>query len=289
MLNDLSPGAVRGTAHAHPADHDLVSSHLALVGHLVREVHGRVPRHVDRDDLTGAGYEALVLAARAWDAQRGVSFARYASVRIRGALLDQLRGLDWASRSVRRRARDIDHTRSRLAVELGRNPSDTELSQATGLSIAGLSSQAADLARSVVLSTQAFDDEQLDGLVSRHAVDPLAVVENREKMAYLADAVATLPDRLRAVVEGTFFHDRTLVDLAGELGVSESRVCQLRVEALGLLKEAMNHALEPDLVATTERPHGCAARRRDAYFAEVAAHRTFRERLSPTPTRTDVA
>src|SRR2546430_16513483 len=87
---------------------DLVRAHLPLVGHLVRELLGRVPAHVSRDDLVSAGMAALATAAKGYDPARGTSFGGFASVRIRGALLDELRGLDWASRSVRARARPID-------------------------------------------------------------------------------------------------------------------------------------------------------------------------------------
>ena len=96
-MNDAAPDA--------PDTDQLVTTNIALVGHLVRESMSRLPGHVHRDDLTSAGMTALVQAARSWDPERGVPFVRYASTRIRGAILDELRGIDWASRSVRRRAR----------------------------------------------------------------------------------------------------------------------------------------------------------------------------------------
>src|SRR6476659_9976245 len=93
---------------------ELVTSNLPLVGHVVRDTMMRVPGHVDRDDLTSAGLVALVKAGRSFDPERGVPFARYAATRIRGAVLDELRAVDWAPRSVRRRARDLDQARARL-------------------------------------------------------------------------------------------------------------------------------------------------------------------------------
>ncbi|MFY0407002.1 sigma-70 family RNA polymerase sigma factor [Solicola sp. PLA-1-18] len=282
-MNLLSQPVVSDPATQVDVD-DLVRQHMPLVGHLVRDLHSRVPSHVDRDDLTGTGLAALVAAARAWDAERGVSFARYASIRVRGALLDELRGLDWASRSVRRRAREIDEARSRVAGQIGRNPTDAELSAATGLSLRELASHADDVSRSVVLSMQTFEDDQVDGLVSRRAPGADVLLEQREKMAYLRDAVDTLPTRLRTVVEGWFLQDRSMADIAADLGVSESRVSQMRAEALALLKDGMNSALAPEMVPSAARPDGCAARRRESYFAEVAAHRSFRERLAaPAP------
>ena len=109
-MNDAAPSPATVDADA------LVTSHMALVGHLVRETMSRLPAHVNRDDLTSAGLAALVQASRSYDEERGVPFTRYATTRIRGAILDELRGIDWASRSVRRRAREIDETRSRLAT-----------------------------------------------------------------------------------------------------------------------------------------------------------------------------
>src|SRR5215207_7039514 len=112
-----------------------VTNNMALVGHIVRESMGRLPGHVSRDDLTSAGFTALVQAARSYDEARGVPFARYAATRVRGAILDELRGIDWASRSVRRRARDLDATRAQLSSILGRAPSTTEVAEAVGMTL----------------------------------------------------------------------------------------------------------------------------------------------------------
>ena len=102
----LSPAPEAPTTTPDPDS--LVAQHLPLVGHIVRETAARVPSHVDKDDLSSAGMIALVNASRAFDAERGIPFARYAATRIRGAIVDELRSLDWASRSVRRRGREID-------------------------------------------------------------------------------------------------------------------------------------------------------------------------------------
>src|SRR4051812_49144908 len=103
----------------------LVRDNMALVGHMVREMLFKVPAHVHRDDLASAGYAALVTAARAYDSGRGIPFGRFAAVRVRGALLDELRSMDWASRSVRARARRAEVARQELTAQLGRTPSPT--------------------------------------------------------------------------------------------------------------------------------------------------------------------
>jgi RNA polymerase sigma factor FliA len=104
-------------------------------------------------------------------------------------------------------------------------------------------------------------------------------------VAYLHDAITHLPERLRIVVEGYFFRDLPMADLAAELGVSESRVSQLRAEAIVLMRGAMNAALEPGLAERHERPDGCAARRKEAYYASVAAHRSYSARLGSSHLR----
>lgn len=248
-----------------------IIGHMPLVGHIVRETMSRVPSHVSRDDLVSAGLTALVQAAQAYDESRGVPFERYAATRIRGAVLDGLRAIDWASRSVRRRARDLDDTRSRLAGMLGRNPTAAEVASAAGMSEQELKANEDDIARAQVLSLQASTTMSLDELLPARAPSPEAMVEHKEQLTYLVEAIKELPERLRIVVEDYFFAERPMADIAADLGVTDSRVSQMRAEALRLLRDALNHALEPSLVSDEGKPGGCANRRREAYFAAVAA------------------
>jgi RNA polymerase sigma factor for flagellar operon FliA len=270
------------TSPATPDDDSLVRQHLPLVGHIVRETMARVPAHVSRDDLTSAGLTALVQAARSYDAERGVSFSRYASTRVRGAILDELRSVDWASRSVRRRARQVDDVRNTLAAQLGRLPSDAEVASALGVGVEDIAANEEDVSRAVVMSLQGFGETPIDDMLASHIPGPEDLIEHREKVAYLQDAVAQLPERLRTVVQGYFYGEQPMAEIAAELGVTESRVSQMRAEALALLKDAMNSALEPSNVTPHARPNGCAARRREAYFAAVATHRSYASRLVPT-------
>lgn len=249
---------------------EMITSHMPLVGHIVRETMGRVPTHVSRDDLTSAGLTALVQAAQAFDADRGVPFGRYAATRIRGAILDELRSVDWASRSVRRRARDLDETRNALATSLGRTPTAAEVASASGLTPDEIAANTEDLARAQVLSLQASQESSLDDLLPSGGPTPLEMVEHRERLQYMVHAIAELPERLRTVVQEYFLAERPMSEIADELGVSESRVSQMRAEALVLLRDAINQQLDPDLVAPAPRPDGCAARRRESYFAAVA-------------------
>jgi len=279
------------TEHAgDPRADELITSHMPLVGHIVRETMGRVPSHVSRDDLTSAGLTALVQAAQAYDAERGVPFERYAATRIRGAILDELRSVDWASRSVRRRARDLEETRTRLAGVLGRTPTVAEVATALGMSVDEVVANDEDVSRAQVLSLQGSTSASLDELVPTRAPSPEALVEHQERLTYLLEAITELPERLRVVVQDYFFHERPMADIAADLGVTDSRISQMRAEALVLLRDALNHALDPSLVKPAAKPNGCAARRRETYFAAVAArHAEGSRRAVPWPGAVDAA
>lgn len=249
----------------------LITRHIPVVTHIVRETLGRVPSHVNRDDLTSAGLAALVQASKSFESERGVPFARYAATRVRGAILDELRGIDWASRSVRRRARDLDATRSQLAGILGRMPSPQEVADAVGMTMAEIAQNEDDIARAQVLSLQGAQDASLEDMLPSGGPTPEQLLEHRERLTYLIEAVAELPERLRIVISDYFLEERPMAEIAAELGVTESRVSQMRAEALVLLRDALNHELDPSQLQPHARPQGSAARRRDAYFAAVAA------------------
>jgi RNA polymerase sigma factor for flagellar operon FliA len=261
---------------------DLVRSHMPLVGHLVRETLSRVPAHVSRDDLLSAGYAALVAAARGFDEDRGVPFPRFAATRIRGALLDELRGLDWASRSVRQRARRTDSARQELTAELGRNPSAVEVAERLGCTVDDIESADDDVQRAVVFSLQGFATAGAEDLVTEPSPGPEELLVRRERLGYLRHAVDALPDRLRAVVLGYFFEERPMAQIARELGVTESRVSQLRSEALGLLRDGLNTHLDPALATENTDMQGCVARRRAAYYQAIATRGTLASRLAIT-------
>jgi RNA polymerase sigma factor FliA len=261
---------------------DVVQEHMPLVGHLVREMLARVPAHVNRDDLMSAGYAALVHAARGFDAGRGVPFARFAAARVRGALLDELRGLDWASRSVRQRARRTDAARQELTAELGRTPSAAEVAERLGCSVEDIESGDDDVHRAVVFSLQGFATASADDMVTEPSAGPEEMLIRRERLGYLQDAVEALPERLRVVVRGYFFEERPMARIAADLGVTESRVSQLRAEALGLLRDGLNTHLEPGLAAQNPPKEGCVARRRAAYYDQIATRGTVRSRLART-------
>jgi len=268
----------------------LVRENVGLVGHLAREAAARLPRHLDSDDLVGAGSLALVQAARSFDPALGVPFARFASTRIRGAMIDHMRQRDWATRSVRSRARSIATASEELTKALHRAPTEAELAAAAGMTEPEVREVLAGTDRASLLSLDplAVGDDGLGAGLQDHAPGPEAALVAAERLGYLRDAIAELPDRARLVVTGYYLEDRQVTEIAEELGVTQSRASQLRSEGLDLLKEALSKLLEDDAragegasVPGRADGDGVRARRRDAYVAAVA-------RRSDVRTRADV-
>jgi RNA polymerase sigma factor for flagellar operon FliA len=259
----------------------LICEHLPLVGHLVREVLVRLPPHVLRDELVSAGALALVQAARTFDSTLGVPFGRFAARRIRGALLDELRGMDWASRSVRRRARSLESLKSQLSVTLGRSPTTAELASTSGLTVSQLVRHERDVVVAAVTSWHVIEETDNEYLACRDAVEPVDVLLDRERLAYVADAVTSLPPRLRVVIDGYFLKQRPMADLAAVLGVTESRISQMRAEGLELLRHALTTLLDENI--SVDARGSVARRRRAAYVRQVAGVRHPHARLAYVP------
>ncbi len=265
MLAVVAPRPVGNTSEVG----ELVEQHLALVDVLVAERLRNVPRHVRRDDLMSAGMLALVLSAGAYDPNRGVTFQSFAAFRIRGALIDELRAMDWASRSVRCRAREVETIRARLTTTLGRPPGNHELADAMRISTRELDEVHADLARASVLSLQGLVAHGLPDTPANHAECPESLILYRERMGYLHDAIAALPQRLRFVVVAHFFEQRQMRDIAVDLSVTQSRVSQMCTEAMTLIRDGMNSQLDPDALGSLAQT-GRAGATRLAYYQAIA-------------------
>ena len=250
---------------------DLITAHMPLVGYIVREIAVRLPRHVDLGDLHSAGLLGLVQAAQAFDATRGVPFKRYANTRVRGAVVDELRSRSWASRSVRQAGRQRDEAIEVLSAMLGRTPTQAEVAEHLGVTAAALDAMEDDLHRTTVLSLDAAPSpESFEAAMPHEEPTPEGELLRSEEHRYLHAAVAELPDRLRTVVTMYYLQGKPMADIAAVLDVTESRVSQMRAQALDLIKDGMNASLEPDRVGASDRPGGCVDRRRTAYFAAVA-------------------
>lgn len=275
MAETLTPGQQRR-----------FNDHLCIVQFMVTDLLRRVPGYIQRDDLYSAGMLGLLCAVRAYDETRDAKFSTFVRVRIQGALLDELRSLDWASRRVRQQARQVESAAEHLSNQLRRVPTAEEIGKCAGIHNDQIHRLKADLHRATVLS---FDGAPVDAnrtlldvlAIHQDHLDPAEQLEQRELTAYVRDAVANLPERLRRVVVGYFLEERPMAELAVELGVTESRISHMRSEALTLMAEAIRSVTGEE--KPTNDDTGVAFRRRSAYYAAVAATSDFRSRLAKTP------
>lgn len=278
------------TADAAPTRDSLIVGNLPLVGHVVAEIMSKVPSHVDRDDLAGAGVEGLVQAADTWRPGTGVPFGAFARTRVRGAMVDELRRVDWASRGARSRARTAAETTERLAAGLGRVPQVHEIADAMGVAPAEVHAVRAETHRSWVRSLSepigaaadgtpaTAEDTLVDGGLTPEEHTVLA-----ERIGALRHAVELLPERVREAVRGHYFDDEPMADIAGRLGVTESRVSQLRAEGIELLRAAMaagGGQEEPVRETAVLGVPRQMSRREAAYVASVASSACARSNVS---------
>ena len=220
---------------------------------LVKFVAGRVgsglPRNVDQNDLVSFGTFGLIDAVDKFEPERGFKFETYAVNRIKGAILDELRHLDWVPRSVRSRAREIQRTMAELNHKYQRTPSEEEVAAAMDLPLDTLRDQLGEIATLgfVALDELLNPSERDSGSMSEMIADPAAIdpsgsFEREETRYMLADSINRLPDRERLVLTLYYYEGLTLAEIGGVLNVTESRICQIHTKAVMSLR---NRFIEP--------------------------------------------
>ncbi|MCW3488726.1 sigma-70 family RNA polymerase sigma factor [Dethiobacter alkaliphilus] len=215
----------------------LVEKYLPLVRlHAGRLALG-LPAHVNRDDLLQAGMLGLLEALQRFDPARGVKFESFAALRIRGAMLDELRRLCWVPRSVVREMREMDRAVQELATQLGREPDEEEIAEKMGITIPHLRKITGMINSSSLLSLEdtllavpAVDGPEVE------ALDRLIAAEDRQR---LAEAIGQLPERHQQLLALYYQEDLTLKEVGLVLGVTESRVCQLHARIITRLRTAL--------------------------------------------------
>jgi RNA polymerase sigma factor for flagellar operon FliA len=284
--------ATRVVTPLSPEQKDLVGQHIELVRHVVFQVSVNFPRHVDRLELEAAGRLGLVDAASRFDPSREIPFDRFAAQRIRGAILDNVRSQDWAPRSVRNLARRVESAEQAFASQHGRNPSDRELAEVLEMATDELTAFRDKHFQGVVLALE-YDmndgDEDLtlvEVLADTREVDPLEALLRNEDMSIVGDAVLLLPERHRHVIVSYFLQRKTSDQIAKELGVTESRVSQLRSEGLERIRDAVEaQYVELDGEESSALPIGRVQRRVARYVADVANQTGWKDRLTVTDLR----
>ncbi|HKT23844.1 MAG TPA: FliA/WhiG family RNA polymerase sigma factor [Terriglobales bacterium] len=229
------------SAHLSTRDR-LLLEHLPLVRYIASSIHARLPQHVPIDDLVQAGVIGLIQAIDNFDCNRKVPLKAYAQLRIRGAILDNLRDLDWSPRSLRAMARRIESVQALLRERLGRPPEDEEVSGQLGMSLKDyqklLSSiQGLDITR---LSVGPFEDD-IDNSLDQEipdpkGEDPFSLYLDTERRAALADAMTHLSYRERQVLSLYYFNELTMKEIGRTMGVGESRASQLHSAGLKSLR-----------------------------------------------------
>jgi len=223
----------------------LILHYSPLVKYVAGRVSGGLPPNVDVGDCFSYGMFGLIDAIEKFEPERGVRFELYAMRRIRGAIMDELRALDWIPRSVRAKARALERAYAVLEIQLHRTPTDAEIADEMAVSVPELHQILSQLSLVNVLAL----DELLgassdrpgavslgDTLEDAAADDPVAVVESQETQRLLAGAVTTLPEREQTVITLYYFEGLTLAEIGRVLGVSESRISQIHTKAMLALR-----------------------------------------------------
>jgi RNA polymerase sigma factor for flagellar operon FliA len=214
----------------------IVLEHLPLVKAIAIRVHENLPVHVDLDDLVHAGVLGLFDAAGKFNPEKQVAFSSYAKHRIKGAILDSLRQLDWASRDLRRRHKQVEAATRELAATLQRTPTESEVAQKLGIEVERWRQMMVDL-RSVGLisassRTAEHDDLPAPDFPSKPETQPDNMCSREQMRSVLGVAMKTLPERYQKVVFLYYTNEMTMKEIGGILGINESRVSQIHKSAL---------------------------------------------------------
>jgi RNA polymerase sigma factor for flagellar operon FliA len=237
----------KGTGDPHARER-LVVAYSPLVKYVSGRMASGLPAHVEEADLISYGLVGLINAIERFDLSREIKFETYAITRIKGAIIDELRSLDWVPRSVRSRARDIEKANAKLENRLQRAPTDEEMAAELGIRVQEFQDTLLQISNSTVaaldelwtVSDSSGDQVSLlDTLHDPDAPDPAAALDQTDLKDRVADAIARLPEREKLVVALYYYENLTLREIGEVLGVTESRVSQLHTKAVLRLRSRL--------------------------------------------------
>ncbi len=227
-----------------PEEERILLEHLPVVRFLARRIHERLPQHVEIEDLISAGVVGLMDAFAKFDPEKKVQFRSYAQFRIRGAILDSLRTLDWSPRELRRKGRAVEESIRTLTAKMGRPPAENEVAAEMSLSLDEYQQLLGDL-KGLEIGTLHVErnedsgDEELAYVPGRPEEDPLFRCLRGELEERLTEAIAKLPERERLVMTLYYYEEMTMREIGLALGVVESRVSQVHASAVSRLRAAL--------------------------------------------------
>jgi RNA polymerase sigma factor FliA len=221
----------------------LIIDHLPKVRFIADRIAAKLPPSVERDDLYGAGVIGLIDAVERYDESRGVAFTTFAEMRVRGAILDNLRSLDWASRSSRRRAREIQAAYSKLEQANGRPATEEEVAADMKMPVAELRETLQEIRGLKITNLDECDEEtglSLAEMIADRSATQLDTMERNQQRQMLSEAIERLPERERQVIALYYVEELTMKEIAEVLGVTESRVSQLKSQAAARLRGSLS-------------------------------------------------
>lgn len=221
----------------------LLKQYSPLVRRLAHQMIAKLPANVELDDLIQVGMIGLNDALGRFDANQGVQFETFATQRIRGAMLDELRGGDWMSRGDRRHQRSIEAAVHRLEQKLQRAPNESEIADEMGMMLADYQELLGKVRGTQLFYLEDLSGEDGDDFLDRHVADeganPLDMLEDQRMREALVDAIGKLPEREQHVMSMYYEHDMNLKEIAAVLKVTESRVCQLHSQSIARLRSKL--------------------------------------------------
>jgi RNA polymerase sigma factor for flagellar operon FliA len=238
----------KSTGSARARD-ELIVHYAPLVKYVAARVAIGLPNNVDQEDLASAGILGLMEAVNKFEPDRGFKFESYAAARIRGAIIDDLRSLDWVPRSVRSQARKVEEALSKLQDKLGRTPTDEEVAEEMEVTVRKLRSIYAKVSTILFVSLDRLMSvgdkgdsgmSLVDTLVDTKAEDPLASVEEKEMKQFLVKAIASLPERERTAITLYYYEGLSLAEISQVVGVSQARISQMNAKSVMTFRSLLN-------------------------------------------------
>lgn len=228
----------------------LVISHMSTVKIIARQIHERLPQHIDFEELTSAGVIGLLDAVQKFSFDKKIQFKSYAQFRIRGAILDSLRETDWSPRELRRKGRAVEEVIRVLTPGLGRAPNDEEIAKELDLGLAEYQQLLGSLKGLEIGSLNLerpgeFGEEELSYVPGPASDDPLFRCLEGEMRERLTDAIENLPEKERLILNLYYYEELTMKEIGATIGVVESRVSQIRTSAVIRLRAALGVTSEP--------------------------------------------